>query len=159
MTLGAKVLIKTIILSAILFLTFPPLFGIALSFFDESVLPPDRIIENFYGDFDMQGDWMLMIPPFIILVLTSLIFGGFYQRQVKRRNRIAVNGITIFSLWMLFFISGLLTAGIIKYQKYGIEGFKTAYTAWVIYGLGTFIFLSFINFIAIGLFMGRRIKI
>jgi hypothetical protein len=110
------------------------------------------MIHNFYSDFHpTQKNILFFVSQIIALVLIAIFIGNKYEQQIKKRNLIAVNIITIFSIWGILFISCITSDGL-------LNKFEFNFDSWIAYGTGTFLLFGFINFLLIGFFMGKSLK-
>ena len=61
-------------------------------------------------------------------------------------------------MWFLLFITCAVTGGIMNSINYGLNGFKSAFMNWTVYGLLPFLLFGIIHGLTTGYFLGREIK-
>ncbi|MGL1889536.1 MAG: hypothetical protein OCD76_23680 [Reichenbachiella sp.] len=146
MSIGSKIIFTYSFLSIVVGLFLPSLIILALNNFEALNKVTNDIIKN---------------APFILIqtIVTSLyilFIGNYYVKKIESRNRIFVNIVTILSIYILLFISCAITDGISNSFKYGINGFQSAITSWLIYGGILFLGLGLLNGILVAPFMGKK---
>ena len=109
---------------------------------------------------DIVGNEIFLLIQIVVLLFGIWSFGGLSGRLIidKGKSKFKVSVLTIFMLWVLLFVSSALTVAIENTITWGIKGFGSAVTGWLIYGLFLFLILGMVHGLTFGYFMGREIK-
>ena len=148
MSSGSKIIFTFFLISIGAILIIPSSIALALSNFEG--------VENVANDL-LSNSIFILIQ---ILVVGSYIFliGNKYLKLIATRNRFWTNFLTIFSIYILLLISCAVTDGIKNSMQYGMLGFESAISGWLIYGGLLLIGLGLLNGLVVAPFMGKRIK-
>ena len=104
---------------------------------------------------DLLNNLIFILIQIVAVVSYILLIGNYYLKLIANRNRFWTYFITIFSIYIFLFISCAVTDGITNSMQYGILGFESAISGWLIYGGLLFIGLGLLNGLLVAPFMGK----
>ncbi len=157
--IGRITLLKYCFLSFAIFLSIPIIIGLTYEIFtDES-----GSFVTFYNNMinDADGNEIFLLVQIVVVLTGIWLFGGTAGRLIidKEKSKFMVGVLTIFMLWVLLFISLTLSSGIENTITWGVKGFGSAVSGWLIYGLFLFLTFGVVHGLTMGYFMGREIKL
>ena len=108
---------------------------------------------------DVGGNEIFLLIQLAVILLGIWFIGGISGQLIidKGKSKFKVSVLTIFMLWILLFVSSTFSAAIENTMTWGIKGFGSAVSGWLIYGLFLFLILGIIHGLTMGYFMGREI--
>lgn len=155
-SIGSKVLFKNGLLTIGLLYVVPSVFAPIISFVNHGAFASLEYLFNNQIQ-EIKDNFLFILVQVLTISLSILVYGDLYLDQIKKRNKVLVNFVTIFCFWIILFCTCTLTAGIEKAVRYGQNGFVSTIESWLSYGLIIFFFLAVINFFLIGFTMGNKI--
>jgi hypothetical protein len=158
-TVGRKALLKYSTVSAGGILLFTT---VGLLFFEQGIGGQGitiRRIMRIYSN-EISDNTTFIVIQVLVLLTGIWGLGGHVGQSIisKGRNRLLVGGLSILILWLVLFLGSAVTAGIENSIKYGPEGFSSAFTGWLIYGLIPFFGFGILNGLLLGFPLGQEIK-
>lgn len=156
--IGRTTLLKYCFFSVALILAIPILIGLSYQVFTDEPISVSTFFQNMFKD--VVGNEIFLLIQIVVLLFGIWSFGGLSGRLIidKGKSKFKVSVLTIFMLWVLLFVSSALTAAFENTITWGIKGFGSAVTGWLIYGLFLFLILGMVHGLTFGYFMGREIK-
>ena len=93
------------------------------------------------------------------VLLQIFILGGLLGEWILKHggNSYMGSGTALFTIWVLLFVTCATTDGVMNSRKYGLQGFESSYSMWIVYGLLPFLVLGLLSSITIGYFLGLEI--
>ncbi len=156
--IGRNILFIYAIASACLIAIILPMIGyifyepkdIELSFID--------IASTFF--MDLRGNLSYVSIQIIVILVAIWLIGGRITELIsaKPKKGYLFGAFSIFFLWLVLFISCMLTSAIQKSLEYGLSGFKSASISWIIYGLLPFILFGIIHGLLAGYPLYKSIR-
>jgi magnesium-transporting ATPase (P-type) len=157
-SIGRQTLLKYCIISVLAILTI--FISTFLIFGDPTVttVTLDNAVSTLMRDF--LDNYVFVGIQTVLIIIEILIIGGLIGELIIKRekNQFLVGGLTLLTMWFLLFITCAVTGGIMNSVNYGLNGFKSAFMNWTVYGLLPFLFFGIIHGLTTGYFLGREIK-
>ena len=156
--IGRQTLLKYSIISVLVILT---IFILTFLIFGDSTVTTvtlDNAVSTLMRDF--LNNHLFVGIQTVFLVIEILIIGGLIGELIIKRdkNQFLVGGLTLLTMWFLLFITCAVTSGIMNSINYGLNGFKSSFMNWTVYGLLPFLFFGIIHGLTTGYFLGQEIK-
>ena len=156
--IGRITLLKYSFFSVAIALAIPLLIGLFYQVFKDE---PINLLTFFQNSFkDIVGNEIFLLIQVIVILIGIWLFGGIAGQLIieQEKSKFKVSVLTIFMLWVLLLIRSTFSTAIENTITSGTNGFGSAITNWLIYGLVLFLILGIIHGLTIGYFMGREIK-
>jgi hypothetical protein len=155
--IGRIILLKYCFFSVAIILLFPVLIGLFYQSFTDEPISILTFFKNMFKD--VSGNEIFLLIQVAVSLLGIWFVGGISGQLIidKGKSKFKVSVLTIFMLWILLFASSTFSAAIENTMTWGIEGFGSAVSGWLIYGLFLFLILGIIHGLTMGYFMGREI--
>ncbi|SEG51013.1 hypothetical protein [Algoriphagus boritolerans] len=157
-SIGRQTLLKYCIVSVLAILTI--FISTFLIFADPTTttVTLDNALSTLMKDFIDNYLFVSIQTAFIIIEI--LIIGGLIGELIIKgqKNHFIVGGLTLLTMWFLLFITCSVTSGIMNSINYGLNGFKSAFMSWTVFGLLPFLVFGVLHGLTTGYFLGREIK-
>ncbi|MEX2484831.1 MAG: hypothetical protein WED10_09730 [Brumimicrobium sp.] len=149
---------KYILISLIIILVLPLLIALFYNTFTDGSLS----VSNYYSNLTkgLIEDFSFLIALLIILLIGIWFIGGLTGRLIidKNKPKFLIGALAFFSLWVLLFLSLTLLTAIENTFTWGLSGFESAVTGWIIYGLIMFLIFGIIHGLTMGYFYGNELN-
>ena len=157
-TIGRQTLLKYCIISVSAILTI--FISTFLIFGDPTAttVTLDNALSTLMRDF--LDNYLFVGIQTVLIIIEILIIGGLIGELIIKRekNIFLVGGLTLLTMWFLLFLTCAVTSGMMNSINYGLNGFKSSFMNWTVYGLLPFLFFGIIHGLTTGYFLGREIK-
>ena len=152
-------MLKYCLFSIAIILLFSILIGLFYQIFTDEPISILTFFDNRFND--LLGNEIFLLIQVVVMLLGIWFIGGISGNLIidKGKSKFKVSVLTVLMLWVLLFISLTLNAAIENTMIWGVKGFISALTGWLIYGLLLFLLLGIIHGLTMGYFIGREIKI
>ncbi len=108
---------------------------------------------------DVGGNEIFLLIQLVVILVGIWLIGGISGQLIidKGKSKFKVSVLTIFILWILLFVTSTFSVAIENTMTWGVQGFGSAVSGLLIYGLFLFLILGIVNGLMMGYFMGREI--
>jgi hypothetical protein len=156
--IGRQTLFKYVLISVMGLIILLTISALIFGQGSDCPLTLKRIL-NTYVDLFFENIDFIFIQTAIQLV-SIWVLGGCIGRLIidNGKNIYLVGGLSFLILWIILFIGAMITTGVVNSTKYGWQGFTSAISGWLIYGLLPFMLFGMIHGIAMGYILGNEIR-
>lgn len=148
---------KYCLLSLVIVLGLPILIALFYNTFTSESLS----IATYYSNLTkgLLEDFGLLTVLVVLMTVCVWLVGGLTGKLIieKDKPKFFVGSLTFFSLWILMFVCLTLLKAVKKSFTWGLSGFESVVSGWVIYGLFMFLIFGIIHGLTMGYFYGNEL--
>ena len=149
---------KYCLLSLAIILGLPILIALFYNTFTSESLS----ISSYYSNLTkgLLEDFGLLTVLVVLMTVCVWFVGGLTGKLIieKDKPKFLVGSLTFFSLWILMFVCLTLLNAVKKSFTWGLSGFESVVSGWVIYGLFMFLIFGIIHGLTMGYFYGNELN-
>ena len=155
--IGRLTLLKYSLISVALFFAIPIIIVLVYQIFSNDPVKVTTFFDNLKSD--LKGNELFVLIQIVVILIGIWTFGALAGRLIiiQKRNKFFIGWLTIFFLWILLFLSCVLTDCVTDYSKYSENDFLSVLIGWLVYGLSLYVILGAVHGLIIGYFLGNEI--